>query len=139
MTRLIKRYDNRKLYDTHDKSYVCLEDLAALIRRGHDIQVLDNSSGRDITVEVLGKILLEVHRPPLPREVLHELVRWGGQWMAQAAGEIEQRLAETVAACLERTGALQQICQEFERLRRRVAQLEALAGRLEAALEGLGR
>ena len=40
--RIIKRYQNRKLYDTHQSCYVTLEEIAQIIREGHEIQVIDN-------------------------------------------------------------------------------------------------
>ena len=48
-TRTIKRYQNRKLYDTHRSSYVTLEEIAHIIRSGSDIKVIDNRTGKDIT------------------------------------------------------------------------------------------
>lgn len=139
MSRLIKRYDNRKLYDTEAKAYVSLQDLAGLIRRGHEIRVMENSTGEDITAQTLAKIILEGERPPLPREALHEWVRWGGRLIGSTAAEIEQRLDRLVAASLERVSAFRQLRQDVKRLRERIAQLEALAARLEAALEEQGR
>ncbi len=134
MTRLIKRYDNRKLYDTHAKAYVSLDDLAALIRRGHQIQVLENSSGDDITAQTLVKIIAEGRRPALPRELLHELVRWGGKVAAATSAEIEQRLDRLVAASLERLGVAR-IPQDLQQLRERIGRLEQLLAEVEAALE----
>lgn len=138
MSRLIKRYDNRKLYDTEAKAYISLQELAVLIRQGHDIHVVENSTGEDITAQTLAKIILEGDRLPLPREALHEWVRWGGRLVSSTAAEIEQRLDRLVAASLERVGAIRQLRQEVEWLRERVSQLEALAARLEAALEEQG-
>ena len=47
--RIIKRYQNRKLYDTHQSCYVTLEEIAQIIRDGNEIQVIDNKSKNDIT------------------------------------------------------------------------------------------
>lgn len=47
--RIIKRYQNRKLYDTHQSCYVTLEEIAQIIREGNEIQVIDNKSKNDIT------------------------------------------------------------------------------------------
>lgn len=47
--RTIKRYQNRKLYDTHQSCYVTLEEIAQIMREGNEIQVLDNKSKSDIT------------------------------------------------------------------------------------------
>ncbi len=47
--RIIKRYQNRKLYDTHQSCYVTLEEIAQIIREGNEIQVIDNKTKNDIT------------------------------------------------------------------------------------------
>ena len=47
--RIIKRYQNRKLYDTHQSCYVTLDDISQIVRNGNEIQVIDNKTGKDIT------------------------------------------------------------------------------------------
>jgi polyhydroxyalkanoate synthesis repressor PhaR len=55
---LIKKYANRKLYDTLNSRYITLEGISDLVRDGHDIQVVDRDSGRDITALVLSQIVV---------------------------------------------------------------------------------
>jgi len=55
---LIKKYANRKLYDTRSSQYVTLDGIANLVRAGHDIRVVDRDSGNDITQVVLSQIVL---------------------------------------------------------------------------------
>ena len=55
---LIKKYANRKLYDTRTSSYVTLEDLARLVRDGHEIKVVDRQTGQDLTQVTLSQIVL---------------------------------------------------------------------------------
>src|ERR1051326_3062662 len=55
---LIKKYANRKLYDTRTSKYVTLEGIADLVRAGHDIRVVDRDTGHDITQVVLSQIVL---------------------------------------------------------------------------------
>ncbi len=55
---LIKKYANRKLYDTHTSHYVTLEGIADLVRDGHTIQVVDRDSGQDLTQVILSQIVL---------------------------------------------------------------------------------
>lgn len=55
---LIKKYANRKLYDTHTSHYITLEGIADLVRDGHTIQVVDRDSGQDLTQVVLSQIVL---------------------------------------------------------------------------------
>ncbi len=61
-THLIKKYANRKLYDTRTSRYVTLEGIAELVRNGHDIKVVDRDNGHDITQVILSQIVLSQHR-----------------------------------------------------------------------------
>lgn len=56
---IIKRYPNRKLYNTESKQYITLDGIAALIRQGSEIQVIDHASGEDLTALTLTQIILE--------------------------------------------------------------------------------
>lgn len=56
-SRLIKRYANRKLYDTKQSCYVTLEEIAAVIREKHDVTVIDNKTKEDITYRTLIQLL----------------------------------------------------------------------------------
>src|SRR6476659_8694860 len=62
MAYVIKRYSNRKLYDTQESRYVTLEELEELIRAGREISVVDVSTGEDLT------------------SVLHQLIKHGEAW-----------------------------------------------------------
>lgn len=78
---VIKRYPNRKLYDTEAKQYITLEGLADLIRQGQEIQVVDNASGEDLTAVTLTQIIFELEKKQsgfLPRSVLSSLIQTGG-------------------------------------------------------------
>lgn len=59
---LIKKYANRKLYDTRTSRYVTLEEIAQLVRDGHDITVVDRDSGHDLTQVILSQIVLHEER-----------------------------------------------------------------------------
>ncbi len=59
MVRLIKRYGNRKLYDTQASAYITLDAIANLVRGGHDVRVIDNDSGEDLTAMVFAQIIAE--------------------------------------------------------------------------------
>ena len=56
---IIKRYPNRKLYNTEAKQYITLEGIAVLIRQGQEIQVIDHATGEDLTALTLTQIILE--------------------------------------------------------------------------------
>jgi polyhydroxyalkanoate synthesis repressor PhaR len=111
---VVKRYPNRKLYDTAAKRYVSLDILADLIRKGEDVQVVDNVSGDDVTVLVLAQIIAEQEREQggfLPRPLLTGWIQAGGETLAalrramaaqfdilrQVDEEIERRLARLVS------------------------------------------
>lgn len=57
MSRKIKKYANRKLYDTTEKKYISLDDLSALIKAGEEVLIEDNETGEDLTSSVLSQIL----------------------------------------------------------------------------------
>lgn len=77
-TLIIKRYGNRRLYNTETGTYVNYQDLVKLIRDGHDIQVIDSTSKADVTKSVLIQVILEEEkneRSLLPTSFLYQLLR----------------------------------------------------------------
>ncbi len=60
--RLIKRYSNRKLYDTRDSRYIKLDDLAAFVEAGDDVQIIDNDTKEDLTRITLAQVLVDRER-----------------------------------------------------------------------------
>lgn len=79
---IIKRYPNRKLYDTEAKRYVTLDHITQMIRDGSEVQVLDHESGEDLTNLTLTQIILEQEKKSasgfVPRALLTGLIRTGG-------------------------------------------------------------
>lgn len=78
----IKKYSNRRLYDSTNKTYVTLEDIASLIREGSEIKVIDSQSGEDITKVILIQVILESEKNKediLPVSFLHMLIKYGNQ------------------------------------------------------------
>ena len=82
---VIKKYANRRLYHTGTSSYVTLEDLAGLVRKGEDFVVYDAKSGEDITRSVLAQIIFEEESKDgqnlLPITFLRQLIRFYGDSM----------------------------------------------------------
>jgi polyhydroxyalkanoate synthesis repressor PhaR len=75
---IIKRYGNRRLYNTETSSYVNYQDLIKLIRDGNDIQVIDSRTKHDVTKAVLMQVILEEeknHKNLLPAQFLFQLIR----------------------------------------------------------------
>lgn len=81
MSKIIKRYQNRKLYDTAASKYVTLEDIADMICRGEDVAVLDNKTNRDITSSTLTQIIFEKEKKSksfIPIHILRDVIKSGG-------------------------------------------------------------
>ena len=75
---IIKRYGNRRLYNTETSSYVNYQDLTKLIRDGHDIQVIDSKTKADVTKSVLMQVILEEEKNQkslLPLPFLFQIIR----------------------------------------------------------------
>ena len=95
-TKLIKRYQNRKLYDPEDSNYVTLEKLDHWIKSGRDVKVICNKTKNDITASTLTQLMYEKERAgkTLPSaELLKEIIRHGdgsftGYIQAQLASEM---------------------------------------------------
>ena len=81
----IKKYANRRLYNSSSSSYVNLDDIASMIRDGDEVQVVDASSGEDLTREILMQVVLETLRGVefFPTGMLHRLIRASGDSPAQ--------------------------------------------------------
>lgn len=105
-TILIKKYGNRRLYDTTSSRYVNLEDLAAHVRAGRDVRVVDAKTGQDLTRVVLTQIITEdaKDRPTgLPLELLRQLIIASDEvrqeflmWYLKSAFDTYQKLQDTV-------------------------------------------
>lgn len=65
---LIKKYANRKLYDTQTSRYITLDGISHLVRDGHDIQVVDRDTGRDLTPLILSQIVVSEEKQGEPAE-----------------------------------------------------------------------
>jgi polyhydroxyalkanoate synthesis repressor PhaR len=118
---VIKRYPNRKLYDTEAKQYVTLEGLADLIRHGREVQVVDHATGEDLTAVTLTQIIVEQEKKGsgfLPQALLTGLIRSGGETLSN--------LRRTLSSSLE---LFHQVDEEIER------RIQALITRGELAEE----
>ncbi len=93
--RIIKRYANRKLYDTETKQYITLDEIADLVRAGVELQVIDNTTGDDLTALTLSQIILEQEKKQrdfLPSSVLSALVGAGGKSLGALRQQLEAPL-----------------------------------------------
>ncbi len=85
---VVKKYSNRRLYDTHNSRYVTLMELSELIQGGEDVRVVDAKSGQDLTQVTLMQIILDGRGAAelLPVELLTQLIRMGDDALAEFLG-----------------------------------------------------
>jgi len=156
---VIKKYGNRRLYDTAGSRYVNLDDLAAHIRAGREVRVVDAKTGKDLTRVVLTQIITEdaKDRPTgLPVELLRQLIIASDEvrqeflmWYLKSAFDtyekvqdtVQSRLNEVQSAILSPVDMMKRFLgtavssgrsgseSEVETLRQRVAELEARLGK----------
>lgn len=77
---LLKKYTNRRLYNTDNSEYVTLQEVAELIRQGSDVEVIDAKSKEDVTALILTQIVLEEAKQNnclLPIPLLHTIIKYG--------------------------------------------------------------
>jgi polyhydroxyalkanoate synthesis repressor PhaR len=102
--RKIKKYANRKLYDTIDKQYISMEQLADLVRAGETVNIQDNQTGEDITVQILSQLLAKDKRSndsEMLSDILSEMLRRGGTTLADYARRYTSRLQGAVSTAEE--------------------------------------
>jgi polyhydroxyalkanoate synthesis repressor PhaR len=104
---IIKRYPNRKLYDTTAKQYITLEGIAELIRQGEEVRVVDYATGEDLTALILTQIIFEQEKKEggfVPQAILRGLVRAGGDTLSAlqrplaAWGHVDDEIARRIEA-----------------------------------------
>lgn len=127
--KLIKRYSNRKLYDTERSCYVTLEEIAEMVREGEEVSIIDNKTGEDLTTVTLAQIVFEEEkrdRRLLPIQTLRMII--------QSPSELIQRLARPVTELREHTTT------QVEKFRTRAqAQQDELVQPLKEFVESVQR
>ncbi len=100
--RILRKYTNRRLYDTSKSCYVTLEDVKLLVLSGEAFQVQDSKTGNDLTRNILLQIISEQeaegHGTLLTNQVLQQLIRFYGDSMQ---GMMSQYIEQSVGAFLE--------------------------------------
>ena len=87
-TVVIKKYENRRLYDTTNSRYVNLEEVAQLLQQGNDVQVIDATTNEDITRLILTQIIVEDAKAPnsnFPLDLLRQMVITSGRASQESA------------------------------------------------------
>jgi polyhydroxyalkanoate synthesis repressor PhaR len=153
-TVVIKKYGNRRLYDTSGSRYVNLDDIAVMIRKGKQVQVVDAKTGEDLTRVTLTQIITEDAKETpagLPLELLRQLILASDQtgrefimWYLKSAFDtyqtvqdaVQSRLGTMQSAILSPVESVKRLLagpppqageSEVEALRKRVAELEGRA------------
>ena len=98
--KVIKRYTNRKLYDTVESRYVTLDEIAQMIKGGAEVKIIDNRSKEDLTSVTLAQIIFEEEkkRSQMPLGVLREIIRHGGE---AVAGFYQEKVGSRLTAGIE--------------------------------------
>ncbi len=94
-TRIIKRYANRKLYDTEHSRYVTLDQISEMIRAGDDVKIVDNKTKEDLTTVTLAQIIFEEEKKQrsfLPLAAMRNIIQSGGEWFAEAQRRVQSIL-----------------------------------------------
>jgi polyhydroxyalkanoate synthesis repressor PhaR len=151
--RLIKRYANRKLYDTQCSAYVTLDEIAQMVKAGEDIQILDNRSGEDMTGITLTQIIYEDQKNTdekkgLPLPALRSIIQQGGDLFAklkEARGKIEDQSHAAVRDLVEgtreviedRQKRIDTVVKDTFTQMTHYAEIQSRLGRIDARLDGL--
>jgi len=123
---VVKKYENRRMYDTSRSRYINLEDLAALIREGAEVQVVDAKTGEDLTRVTLTQIITEDAKDQpagLPLELLRQLIVASDRarqdfimWYLKSAFDSYKKVQETIQSQL--SGVREATIAPLENMRR---------------------
>ena len=97
--RIIKKYANRRLYDTMDNKYISLDDIKKLVHAGESFKVIDAKSNEDLTRSILLQIIVEQEKngePILSTELLQQIIRFYGDAMQSFVGSYLEKSIETL-------------------------------------------
>jgi len=119
MGRLVKRYGNRKLYDTSESRYVTLEEIGRWVKAGEDVKILENDTGEDLTAVTFAQIILEEERRKsglLSLPVLRDIIQHGEAALQGIAATVDRGM-EVIRTAPERAGRrVQELAQVADRL-----------------------
>jgi len=136
--KIIKRYQNRKLYDTSDSCYVTLEDIAEMIKQGDEVQIIDNETKEDLTGVTLAQIIFEEQKRKthvLPLSTFRQIIQNSGDTIRDIVskavesgrGEIQhvrEIVDEKIRPTVEHIRELPAVQSEIKHLRQRIDTLE---------------
>jgi polyhydroxyalkanoate synthesis repressor PhaR len=109
--KTIKRYPNRKLYDTEQSRYITLEEIAGFLKEGGEVHVIDSKSGEDITAVTLAQVLLgeeKRKKPSVPMQRLLTFLQSGNELLQRTIAPVttlKDEAEKTVARLMHREPA----------------------------------
>jgi len=128
MSILIKRYANRKLYNTETSSYITLKGIAELVELGEDVRVVDNETGEDISSVTLSQILVDSERSKkaVPHSVLSDLIQKSGDALfdavkrgvgdaSESIGELQRNMRSAISSREEEAHHLRDTLKNLQR------------------------
>ncbi len=132
--RVIRKYGNRRLYDTTSKRYVNLDEIGRMVRDGDDLQVVDAKTGEDLTRGILTQIIVEDARGGdrgLPLEILRQLISLSDKakndlldWYLRTAFETYRKAQQAPIDFMRNLFAPRESAPHTEELLRRIEELE---------------
>lgn len=136
--KIIKRYQNRKLYDTSDSCYVTLEDIGDMIKMGDEVQIIDNQTKEDLTGVTLAQIIFEEQKKKthvLPLSTFRQIIQNGGETIkdivhkAVESGErefqhVREIVDEKIRPTMEHIRVLPSVQNEIKELKEKINSLE---------------
>ena len=132
--KVIKRYQNRKLYDTSDSCYVTLEDIGEMIKLGDEVQIIDNTTKEDLTAVTLAQIIFEEQKKKTnvqPLATFREIIQGSGEALkdlvtigAREIGHVKEFVDGKVRPAVSSLQEIPCVKDEIESLKKRILALE---------------
>ncbi len=137
-SKIIKRYQNRKLYDTSDSCYVTLEDISEMIKQGEEVQVIDNETKEDLTAVTLAQIIFEEQKRKthvLPLNTFTQIIQSGGETLKEVVAKtietgareiqnVRSFIDDKVRPAYENIQQIPSVQAEIKQLRTKIESLE---------------
>lgn len=126
MARLVKRYGNRKLYDTSESRYVTLEEIGRWVKAGEEVKILENDTGEDLTAVTFAQIILEEERRKsglLSLRMLRDIIQHGEAALQGIAATVDRGM-EVIRTAPERAGRRVQELTQISQISDRLGQLQ---------------
>jgi polyhydroxyalkanoate synthesis repressor PhaR len=117
--RLVKRYGNRKLYDTSESRYVTLDEIGRWVKSGEDVKILENDTGEDLTAVTFAQIILEEERRKsglLSLPVLRDIIQRGEAALQGIAATVDRSIDAIRNAPERAKSRVQELVQVADRL-----------------------